>query len=507
MVIQNNIPAINSHRNLMINNSNLAQNLERLSSGFRINRAGDDAAGLAISERMRTQIRGLAMAEQNTTNGVNLIQTAEGGLNETHAILQRMRELAVMSSNATFQPSDREQIHLEVVALIDEIDRIASSTHYNRINLLDGTFGAVGTDRAALGVAGASVLGLSLADLTTGFTLGGPSETDAGVNTWAPGFSNELLGVTDLNARIIITRLEDMDGATAGTNAGLTVALQVGDQTFRGSFDAEIVIANGTNVAAGLNFRNNEGDIVASIAGLTAAGTNLQAGVISGVRINSTAPAGIPANNVLRQNAAGEFRNAAGTALLAGAELEAAQDRALQGLRFVERESRDNVLSFQIGANGGLDQRAALTVLNMSSAALGMRDINGTSWSIRDLGNSTTGAANAALGTIAVTESNSGVSILTQAGSNAAIAVIDAAIDSVSAQRAGLGALQNRLESTLNSLGVARENLTAAESTIRDVDMAAEMMRFTQNNILTQASQAMLAQANQIPQGVLQLLR
>ena len=450
MVIQSNMPALNSHRNLMINNNNLSRNLERLSSGFRINRAGDDAAGLSISERMRTQIRGLGMAEMNTQNGIQLIQTAEGGLNETHAILQRMRELAVMSSNATFQASDREQIHLEVVALIDEIDRISSSTHYNRINLLDGTFGSVRLDA------------------TNNLGLGDPADwelsvvipTDPGVTADPQTHSAELFSVSDMNARITITPMYDMDG-----NSQNFVALQVGDRTFRGEIAAGVI-----------TFRNEHGQIVATLDVDDATVTTLDtAGVISGIRFNNPdATTG-------------------------------AMDNALNSAMVVERGHITNVLSFQIGANGGLDQRASLQVFSMSAAALGSRDINGAMWTIRDLGNWT--QINTATPTNAVTEQNPGVSILTQNGANAAIDVIDAAIDQVSRQRAGLGAMQNRLESTLNSLGVARENLTAAESTIRDVDMAAEMMRFTQNNILTQAAQAMLAQANQLPQGILQLLR
>ena len=453
MVIQSNMPAQNAHRNLLINNGNLSRNLERLSSGFRINRAADDAAGLSISERMRTQIRGLAQAEMNTQNGIQLIQTAEGGLNETHAILQRMRELAVMSSNATFQPSDREQIHLEVVALIDEIDRIASSTHYNRISLLDGTFGSV--ELNAANITAGHGIGFTNADVN-GLTLGGD---DPALH------SNELVGVTDMNARIIVTQLENMDG-NASTTVGQvhTVALQVGDRTFRGDIGA----------AGAITFRNEDGLIVARIT----ATDPLQAGVISGIRLNTTMPA-------------------------AGAPAGGVAIAAQTSVQTVRRESNINVLTFQIGANGGLDQRSSLFVASMSASALGAVDINGASWTIRDLGRSTQTVGS----TVAATEANPGVSILTQNGSNAAIAIIDAAVDQVSSQRAQFGALQNRLESTLNSLGVARENLTAAESTIRDVDMAAEMMRFTANNILSQASQAMLAQANQLPQGILQLLR
>ena len=496
MVVQNNVPALNSHRNLLINNSNLARNLERLSSGFRINRAGDDAAGLSISERMRTQIRGLAQAEMNTQNGIQLIQTAEGGLNETHAILQRMRELAVMSSNATFQPSDREQIHLEVVALIDEIDRIASSTHYNRINLLDGSFGSVrvldvqSNPEMAFAQTSALLGAIDGNTLRIGWDTG-DEDPVARENGW----SNQLTGVTDLNARITVTEMPGVVvGMAATANAGaiegaggtaFVVALQVGDNTFRG-FDN-----NGT-----IEFRNADGYIVADMA-VTAGGGALVAGVISGIRING-ADRGVTEN---RGAQSGAFDHAMAT----------------------QRGSLTNVLSFQIGANGGLDQRSNLFVASMNSTSLGGADINGNSWTIRDLASSRAwGLANGewsfvndeavdlgitGMTAAGATEAQPGVSILTQNGSNAAIAIIDAAIDQVSAQRAQFGAMQNRMESTLNSLGVARENLTAAESTIRDVDMAAEMMRFTANNILTQASQSMLAQANQLPQGILQLLR
>lgn len=275
MRIQHNINALNSHRNLSMNNTAIGKNLEKLSSGYRINRAGDDAAGLAISEKMRAQINGLNQAQQNAEDGISLIQTAEGALNETHAILQRMRTLAVQASNGTYQASvDRENLNEEIDALNKEIDRIASSTHYNKNQLLDGSLGT-------------------------------------------------------------------------------------------------------TNI------------------------------------------------------------------------------------------------TFQIGANGATDQQVSLSVGDQSSSALGVSAVD--------------------LGTVA--------------SANAAITSIDNAINSVSKTRSTLGALQNRLEHTINNLGVASENLTAAESRIRDVDMAKEMMAFTKNNILTQASQAMLAQANMQPQGVLQLLQ
>ncbi|MBO9596786.1 MAG: flagellin [Cohnella sp.] len=270
MRINHNIAALNTHRALTANSLDSSKSLEKLSSGLRINRAADDAAGLAISEKMRGQIRGLEMASKNAQDGISLIQTAEGALNEVHSILQRMRELAVQSANDTNTNEDRAELQKEVNALVEEINRVAKNTEFNTQTLLAGTF----------------------------------------------------------TAKLI-----------------------------------------------------------------------------------------------------------------------------------------------HIGANIG--QNLSVSITSMAASALGI----------------------------------SGISISGQTGANSAISVLDKAISQVSSQRASLGAIQNRLEHTINNLGTASENLTAAESRIRDVDMAKEMMNFTRNNILTQAAQAMLAQANQQPQGVLQLLR
>lgn len=269
MRINHNISALNAYRQLTVNNNSLQKSLEKLSSGFRINRAGDDAAGLAISEKMRGQIRGLDMAIKNAQDGISLIQTAEGALNETHAILQRMRELAVQSANDTNTDDDRAALQAEVTELISELDRIASDTEFNTQALLDGTF----TSKV-----------------------------------------------------------------------------------------------------------------------------------------------------------------------------------------------------FHIGANA--DQKITLSIDDMSSTGLSVSTID----------------------------------ISSQSGADSAITTIDAAIKKVSDERAKLGAYQNRLEHTINNLGTAVENLTAAESRIRDVDMAKEMMEFTKMNILNQAATAMLAQANMLPQSVLKLL-
>jgi flagellin len=298
MRINHNIASLNTYRQLSTNGVNTAKSLEKLSSGLRINKAGDDAAGLAISEKMRGQIRGLEMASKNSQDGISLIQTAEGALNETHSILQRMRELAVQSANDTNTDSDRAELQKEVDELAKEVTRIANTTEFNTKKLLNG--------------AADSASGVSLADS----------------------------------------------------------------------------------------------------------------------------------------------------------------------------------LTFHIGANE--DQSINLDILAMDAESLG---VAGSSASNVE-----------ATGTTAAVTVD-GIDISTKAAANTAITAIQTAIEDVSAERSKLGAYQNRLEHTINNLGTSAENLTAAESRIRDVDMAKEMMEFTKNNILSQAAQAMLAQSNQQPQGVLQLLR
>ncbi len=397
MIIQHNLPAMNAHRQLGINNNNVAKSLEKLSSGFRINKAGDDAAGLAISEKMRGQISGLKQASRNAQDGISLIQTAEGALQETHSILQRMRELSVQSANGTYQDDvDRENINKEVQALKSEIDRISTSTHYNGVQLLDGSIGGPelsATANATVGVTGISVSGGNLKETTDAMIVA------------STGASGALTGAT------IGTTKFDNEGTAAATT-GVTFSY---DNSTPGTTIATAIVDKTTATAQ-------------------------EAEQWEGVKITVTYdPKATVTPGVM---AATDFT------------------KASRGV------------TFQIGANGKADQRVTLDVTDQSSAGLGVDTIN--------------------LGT--------------RENANDAIDLIDNAINSVSGTRADLGALQNRLEHTINNLGVASENLTAAESRIRDVDMASEMMNYTKNNILNQAAQAMLAQANTLPQGVLQLL-
>lgn len=371
MRINHNLASMNTYRQLNSNSVNGSKSLEKLSSGLRINRAGDDAAGLAISEKMRAQIKGLDQASRNAQDGISLIQTAEGGLNETHAILQRMRELAVQSANDTATSTDRGAITEEVNQLKSEVDRIATTTQFNGTVLLAGGLGA--------------------------------SETHTG--TLADGLSKVTL--TGAKAQVYTITV-----AANGTNASNS------DITLTGADGVSQTISDIADPGAGTTEKLNFGKL--------------------GIELE------------LNEN----FDN---TSNLDTTTITVAGGSA----------------TLQIGANK--DQNMSINIGNMDSTGLG---INGNNLKVDN-----------------------------QANANAAIQTLDTAIESVSSERSKLGAYQNRLEHTIANLGTSTENLTASESRIRDVDMAKEMMEFTKNNILSQAAQAMLAQANQQPQGVLQLLR
>lgn len=374
--------AQNTHRWLAINNGYTGKAVEGLSSGQRINRAGDDAAGLAISEKMRGQIRGLNQASRNAQDGISMIQTAEGGLNETHAMLQRMREMVVQANNDTNTPDDLAEIQKEIVELNKEITRIASKTEFNTKTLLDGSLGVQADDGT-----------FTIAALT------------------AAGISVDVSGV-ESGETLTFTVVADTSITVAGTNSGISQTIAVADT---GAIGAGTVM-NFDALGFSLKF---------------SADTDIDALGITGDTITTT-----------------------------GTQIK-----------------------FQIGANQS-------TVMNISIA-----DMKATA-----LGSGVAGAGTAtSINAINVTAAGEGFDINIQ--------VIDKAISQVSAQRSQLGAWQNRLEYTIKNLDTSSENLQAAESRIRDLDMAKGMMTYTKLNILTQAGTAMLAQANQAPQNVLQLLR
>ncbi|AYB38397.1 flagellin N-terminal helical domain-containing protein [Brevibacillus laterosporus] len=385
MRINHNVSALNTHRQLGVNTGASGKNLEKLSSGLRINRAGDDAAGLAISEKMRGQIRGLEMATKNAQDGISLIQTAEGALTETHSILQRMRELAVQASSDTNEGVDRQKLQAEVDELSKEIKRISTDTEFNNQKVLDGTF----DDKTFhIGANQGQNIKLSINDM---------SNTELGVN----GFKNETT-LTDLGVTIT-NRDSDKDIEIGVTAVSPTTAVDETTATIDKDGKITLTLA-----------QDDKGNVTATKEQVAAALQNLG--------------------------------------------LEVKMD----------------------GADGTIATAAA-----------------GKSYTA-DMVDPTDKTQ---------IDDTKGVDISTQKTADKAITTINNALNKVSEERSKLGANQNRLEHTINNLGATAENLTAAESRIRDVDMAKEMMDFTKNNILTQAAQAMLAQANQQPQGVLQLLR
>lgn len=384
MIINHNLAAMNTHRQLGANNTNASKNLEKLSSGLKINRAGDDAAGLAISEKMRGQIRGLDMAQKNAQDGISLIQTAEGALNETHSILQRARELAVQSANDTSTNDDRKEIQKEVTQLLEEVDRISTQTEFNTKSLLDS-------------------------NKTLKMHIGSNEGQTMDINLSAMGTAN--MGTA--GAATHTNTLTSIDFSLQNAN------VKIGDT----SFELNKNYASTTDLVSDLN------------------------------------------------------------AAFGGEDVKFSMD----GLELTLTSTKDFTATVTAGTTGDGIAQFGGTIGPVTAAA---------------------GGSGVALDTLkknADVDTTGGV--LTQADAETAIKSFDNAIKTVSAERSKLGSFQNRLEHTINNLGTSSENLTAAESRIRDVDMAKEMMSFTKNNILTQAAQAMLAQANTAPQGVLQLLR
>jgi flagellin len=554
MRINHNIAALNTYRQLNSANGAQGKSMEKLSSGLRINKAGDDAAGLAISEKMRGQIRGLDMASKNAQDGVSMVQTAEGALNETHDILQRMRELAVQAGNDTNTSGDRGEIQKEINQLTSEINRIGNTTEFNTQKLINGdkaavtstststpastaaaatlTGGAAGTPgtpatqasytitASAVNAAAGTSMGLDFdGDGTDDVTVteGSDYTGDGTAATAATALATALAGnadwdVTDngdgtltlaakagqaadgtagnnLTASGDTSRTQDSAGAAAVAPTAATAAtgsftisnategekLTIGNKSvaFYDSTSGTYADANAAKTALGV-------DAVVDINGLA---TDIQ--VADAVR---TAFSGLSGADTTLDAAGSATINV--TAVTAGT----AGNSIATSVAGVTTTTTTGGVTLQIGANQS--QSLTLDLGDMRAANLG---ITGT-------GAGYTGTATVTDGTNNATVENA-LDVSTAANASAAITKIQTAIDSVSAERSKLGAYTNRLEHTINNLGTSSENLTAAESRVRDVDMAKEMMTQTKNSILSQAAQAMLAQSNQLPQGVLQLLR
>ena len=427
MVVQHNLTAMNSNRMLGLTTASQAKATEKLSSGYRINRAADDAAGLAISEKMRKQIRGLTQASTNAQDGISAVQTAEGALTEVHDMLQRMNELAVKSANGTQSESDRNAIQSEIDQLVTEIDRVSTTTKFNETYLLKGNNkGEVGkltysTAASALGTkfgsavtSSGTIAGVTLTTQTA--TIGNTKYTVKTI-TVQGGSTYKFVSSTSV-ASASVSSAGAAGGASASGSTANVSKLSVSEVVKQLNTGSVQAFANIDDMTSAI--KRDYGDDIKSIS------TYVE-GSVTNLKIETFA------------------------------DLNDAID-----------------LSLHVGADSSSDNKITLNINQMSARGLGVNGLN----------------------------------VAGKTGDNAtkSIDTIGDALAKVSSQRSTLGAVQNRLEHTINNLDNIVENTTAAESAIRDTDMATQMVTYSNNNILAQAGQAMLAQSNQTNQGVLSLL-
>ena len=538
MVVQHNMSAMNANRNLGVTTGMQAKSSEKLSSGYKINRAADDAAGLSISEKMRSQIRGLNKASDNAQDGISLIQTAEGALNESHSILQRMRELSVQAANGTETDDDREAVQNEISQLQEELTRISETTEFNTMKLLDGSqsgstsstgsgpkFGIVDTGISGGGaIITSNVAGVSVS-ISAATTNKAGQESAIWDKTGKTLTLNLAAGKVYTQDEIdeLVANAKQEDSTAENTPADIKITLKNGVMTATDSEASDAtaagvkassaaVTATGTFVGAnkvsftankyGTEFNGTKFNIkfgaetgkenVSVTKGITydaanavtageydinlAAGKEYTAEDIedilksAGFDFDVTLSGATPdePNTVFATGSATTF-----TAITMANGAGVGSTEAMWSQDGYDSVASGAGITLQIGANEG--QTMSFSIDNMSARALGVD------------GNK--------------------VDLSTQAGVQKATDTIDAAIKKVSAQRGKMGAIQNRLEHTISNLDTAAENTQTAESRIRDTDMAEEMVEYSKNNILAQAGQSMLAQANQSTQGVLSLLQ
>ena len=437
MVVQHNITAMNANRMLGVTSGLQAKSTEKLSSGYKINRAADDAAGLSISEKMRKQIRGLSQASDNAEDGISCVQTAEGALTEVHSMLQRMNELAVKAGNGTMSEDDRQNVQDEIDQLVDEIDRVSETTKFNETYLLKGDNTSNGNTKS----------------LKTGAEIGQIDGLTVTAKADAKYTDND-----DVKIGKVIVKSSDTNVVTVTADDLTAAAGNIAKITTDGT---EVVVTKNdgkTDIYAAV------ADFKAVYAGLDIAGAGavtISKALDSATANTSDTVTGTYIGN-LNSYDVGEDVN---VKLAVGASGETALSNGSKAL----------LLSFQVGADTTSENKTSVTMDSMSAKSIGVDGIQ-------------------------VTSSDS-------TNADKAVDTISDAIKQVSKQRSALGAVQNRLEHTISNLDNVVENTTSAESRIRDTDMAEEMVSYSKNNILMQAGQFMLAQANQQNQGVLSLLQ
>ena len=461
MVVQHNMQAANANRMLNVTTSAQSKSTEKLSSGYRINRAADDAAGLTISEKMRKQIKGLDRASTNAEDGVSAVQTAEGALTEVHSMLQRMNELATQSANGTNSNTDRKAIQDEIDQLTTEIDRVSETTKFNETYLLKGD----GAEKAHnVNAHDAGLDGVTLTDKgdTVEVTL---KTLNAGDKVSIAG-KNYTIGSTVDEAQALVKDQEKKDGSI--TIGGVKYSYDNNDSKWKDA-DGNDAGTNGKITIAG-------GDIVSDGTKTLTAMKDV-AGAADGIDDNDSTviTAGkayqLQTAEIVKASSIGTDTAAKNKTTVNDAFGTAKTNFTLQKGTVSYKDS----LSFNlhVGADADMTNKITVNIDSMNSAGLGVK----------------------------------GIKADTEQDATYAIDAIADAISTVSSQRSALGAVQNRLEHTINNLDNVVENTTSAESRIRDTDMAEEMVNYSKNNILAQAGQSMLAQANQSNQGVLSLLQ
>ena len=506
--INTNMASLNAQRNLMGSQDALSISLQRLSSGLRINSARDDAAGLAISERMTAQIRGMTQAQRNANDGVSLAQTGESALGQMGNLLQRIRELAVQSANGTNTASDRQSLNQELNQLTAELDRFSTSTQFNGLNLFDGSFTSTnyqvgananqivtatsanfrtvnyGTDQvlsnaSITSVSGTEVSGFSTAAGTSGLTGGNASVT---INGGYGSGVYTLKGTTEDSAKSIANGINSL--TATGVKASALTEFDVGFTTGVASGNY-VLNVNGSNAVAqviSFNVASNDASGLASaiqafndkssLTGITARLNELQTGITLTAQDGSNVSIGTSLAN------SGQITLTATNGVTGG----------LEGL--ADGLSSGAGMHFEVMGQVTLDSDKAYSIAQSAIVSSGLF-----------------GDGSASIQTPSSLQSVSAMDISTVAGANLTLRITDSAITSVNNQRASFGALQNRFNATISNLASAVENVSAARSRIRDTDFAAETAALTRNQILQQAGTAMLAQANALPQQVLQLLK
>ena len=531
MVVQHNMSAMNANRMLSGVSSAQSKSTEKLSSGYRINRAADDAAGLSISEKMRGQIRGLNQASTNAQDGISLIQTAEGALNESHSILQRMRELSVQAANGTETDDDREAVQNEIEQLQSELTRISETTEFNTMKLLDGSQSGNKVESKVNTVAEASgavsPVAATAGEYKTEAVNAATTGTTAGkVNTVSVTYQT-----ADGTSKTTSVSLTGTGTDKAAKAADGTTYTDVSDATKAG--DAYVKELQKTELADLFDITNDAGKIVFTAKEKGSAGAVIKSvsaendGTQQAQSVTKTADTGNDAYNKLdvsklkvytgtsTEDPANSIFEVNGKkfAYVTTAGENALKNSGYSDVNYVVTANTTpdaddaTLMSNLVNTKTGIASKTDGTEIKLMADTTSAKTVGGITLQIGANEGQTMSFTLDDMSADALGVNGKAVDLSTQASAKTATTTIDAAIKKVSAARGKMGAVQNRLEHTINNLDTASENLQTAESRIRDTDMAEEMVNYSKNSILAQAGQSMLAQANQANQGVLTLLQ